>query len=123
MQQKRLIKLSDIIFSVAIAAVALVVWLFMLQGDAGAYAVIRRDGAVIAELPLSQNARYEVVGNYTNVFEIKDGAIYVEKTDCPGLQCKKTGAVSQVGTSIVCAPNHVSVTITGEGAEVDAITG
>ncbi len=123
MKREPLIKSSDIVFTVAIAAAGILLWFFALPSAQGDTAMFRLDGEVVAELPLGKDAEYEIKGNYTNVFEIKDGAVRVTYTDCPNKQCRKTGEVSQTGASIVCAPNHASVTITGEGGEVDAVTG
>ncbi len=120
--QKKLIQKSDVIFTVVIVAAVLLMWLFMIPKESGTQAVIRQDGNVIATLPLSRDAQYEVVGKYHNTFEIKDGAIFVLRTDCPNHQCQKTGAVLSAGQTIVCAPNSVSVTISGEES-IDGVTG
>ncbi len=123
MRDKRLVQASDVIFTVAIVVVAMVVWFALLSGDAGATVVIRQNGTVVAQLPLMKNAEFEVVGEYTNLFEIKDGSVRVSHTNCPNHQCEKMGSISREGASIVCAPNYVSATIIGEGEAVDAITG
>ena len=123
MQGERLVKVSDVIFTAVLVAVALLLWFVLLPHDAGSVAVFRLDGEVVAELPLDEDAEYELVGEYTNRFEVKEGSIRVGYTDCPNHQCERTGAVSTVGASIVCAPNRASVTIEGEGARVDAVAG
>lgn len=120
---KHLISKSDIIFTVVIAAAVLLVWFFTLPRAAGEMVVFRENGAVLASLPLSEDATYEAEGVYRNVFEIKNGAVHIIQTDCPNHQCEKTGAVSRAGQSIVCAPNGVTATIEGKGAEIDGITG
>ena len=123
MKHNQLIKPSDIVFAAVIAAAGFLLWFFPLFHAPGELVVIRRDGAVVAQLPLAEDTSYEVRGAYTNVFEIKDGAVRVTYTDCPGHQCEKTGAVSAAGAGIVCAPNHVSATVEGKEAAVDAIAG
>ncbi len=119
----KLFKKSDIIFTAAIVAVALAVWGLFAAAPAGERAVIMLDGKQIASLPLDEDTIYTVRGEYTNVLEVKDGQIFVRGTDCPNQICKKEGAISKDGQTIVCAPNKMTVTITGgEEGGVDAIT-
>ncbi len=118
----KLVKKSDIIFTVIIAAAILLVWLFSLPREAGTQVVFRKDGEVMATLPLSKDTVYGISGAYRNIFEIKDGTVRIVQTDCPNHQCEKTGDISHAGQSIVCAPNGVSATITGREADVDGIT-
>lgn len=120
---KKLITKSDIIFTVVIAAAVLLVWFFTLPRGTGSTLVIRKNGEIIASLPLSEDADYVVEAKYRNVFEVTGGTVRVKETTCPNHQCEKTGAISHAGQSIVCAPNGVSATITGEGAEIDGVTG
>ena len=117
------IKKSDIVFTVVIVAAILLVWLIALPRDAGSEVVFRQNGEVVATLPLSKDTVFEVSGRYHNTFEIKGGIVRITETDCPNHQCEKTGEISRVGQSIVCAPNSVSATITGGRAEIDGITG
>ncbi|MEA5002174.1 MAG: NusG domain II-containing protein [Christensenella sp.] len=119
----KLIKKSDIVFTVVIAAIILLVWFLTLPREAGRDVVFRMNGEILATLPLSEDTVYEVSGQYQNTFEIKDGAVRVAFTDCPNHQCEKTGAISRAGQSIVCAPNGASATITGGEADIDGITG
>ncbi len=121
-RDKPIVSLSDIVFTVAVAAAAIAVWFALAFGNAGKTVTIRMDGHVLAELPLSNQAEYSAEGKYTNLFKISDGRVWVEHTNCPNAQCKRAGAISAAGASIVCAPNHVSATITGGGG-VDAVSG
>ncbi len=119
----KLFKWSDIVFTAVIVAAALIIWGLLAVAPAGKYAVVMLDGAEIASLPLDKDTVYTVRGEYTNVLQIEDGEIFVVETDCPNKICQKEGAISRSGQSIVCAPNRMTVTITGgEGGGVDAIT-
>ncbi len=118
----RVVSVSDIVFTVAVVAAAMIVWFALVSGGAGNSVVIRMDGRVLAELPLDAETEYSAVGEYTNIFKISGGKLWVEHTDCPSGQCARAGAISAAGASIVCAPNHVSATITGGGG-VDAVSG
>lgn len=119
----RLVKPSDVVFTAVIVAVCILVWFFALPQGGGDTVVVRMDGELIASLPLGQDTEYEIAGEYTNILEIKDGSVRITYTDCPNHQCEKTGGISAAGSAIVCAPNHVSITIDGKGAGVDAVTG
>jgi len=118
-----IIKISDIVFTVAILLASLIVFAALAGGHKGKTVVFRKDGEIVAEMPLDKSATYEVSGTYHNVFVIENGALRVSQTDCPNKECQKTGAVSASGASIVCVPNHVSASITGEGEVIDAIAG
>lgn len=90
-----------------------------------AAAEVRRDGELIATLPLSEDARLVVEGEYTNVVVVEDGAVYIESSDCPGGDCVRSGKISQPGRSLVCLPNRVEVRVVSETAapDVDAVVG
>lgn len=119
----KLFKRSDIVFTAVIVAAALAIWGVFAAAPQGERAVVMLDGKQIASLPLDVDTTYTVRGEYTNVLEVKDGEIFVADTDCPNQICRKEGAISRAGQSIVCAPNKMTVTVTGgEGDGVDAIT-
>ena len=64
-------------------------------------------------------------GTTTNVLHVENGTAYITDADCPDKVCEKTGKISRVNESIVCLPNKVVVTITGDdtGDFVDAVSG
>ncbi len=119
----RLVLKSDIIFAVMFIVIGIIIWSVLAFSPTGTTVVIKQDGAKIASYSLAENTQFSVQGEYTNTFEISDGAIRVIHTNCPNHQCEKSGEISAVGSSLVCAPNHVSATIIGEGGEIDAIAG
>ncbi|MDO4740099.1 MAG: NusG domain II-containing protein [Eubacteriales bacterium] len=111
-------------------AVALVVLLAL--GTAAAYlprsssegeAVLQvfQDGALLRELPLSQEITFEIEGEYRNTIRIEDGRASVVFSDCPGGDCMHSGAISQPGRSIACLPNRVELRVTGVTGDVDFV--
>jgi len=119
----KLIKRSDIIFTAAVVAAALLIWGWTATAPRGERALVMLEGREIASLPLDTDTVYTVRGEYTNVLEVKDGEVFVADTDCPNKTCQKEGAISRAGQTIVCAPNKMTVTVTGgEEGGVDAIT-
>jgi hypothetical protein len=92
--------------------------IFALSGGGeGRTAVIRQDGVMIKEVPLSADQTFSV-GDVT--FEVKDGAIRFIESDCPGQECVHAGWLKNPGDTAACLPNRISVTVSGESG-VDAI--
>lgn len=101
----------EIIFSAAVIVLLFTVWfIFAHSGGNGGTAVITKDGAVIARLPLDKDTVYRPDGTDME-FTVKNGKISVTHSDCPDLVCVKTGAISGGFESIVCLPNRVAVKI------------
>jgi hypothetical protein len=82
---------------------------------------IYKDNVQIKELDFNQTARVELPGME---IEIKNGAVRVEKSDCPRGICRHTGWITKPGSTLVCVPNRVLVEIAGKkkGKTYDAIT-
>ncbi len=81
---------------------------------------IYRDGELVREVSLDRDTTFDVKGDYTNTVTVKDGAIAITRSDCPGSDCVHSGWVSGAGRAIVCLPNRVEIRLTGVG-EVDAV--
>ena len=104
----------DLIFISAVLVLSLlVVAIVMLTREEGAFAVVEIDGEVAGKYPLSQNGVFPLNGG-TNVLVIENGTAYLNYSNCPDHTCEKTGKIRYVGETIVCLPNLLSVTITGE---------
>lgn len=123
--QTKIVSLSDLLFTVIIAAAGILIFALIgtgLSHDA-VRVVIKKDGEVIASLPIEKETLYEVNGEYRNVFEIKDGEVFMRYADCPDRSCVRMGKINSGGQAIVCAPNKVSAYIEGIDGEIDAYTG
>lgn len=119
---QHLIKPSDLWFAGGLLLAAAVLAFLMWSQPQGTQVVFRQDGEIVGTYSLSSDAEIRIDGNYTNVFEISGGQVRVVETSCPNGACMDAGAVSSAGTSIICAPNHVSATVEGNGG-LDAFTG
>ena len=84
--------------------------LFLLLRQDGAYVVIRVDGTEVARYSLSQDGQYELNGG-TNVLRIENGSAYLVSADCPDLLCVKQGKIRYSGQTITCLPNRLTVTV------------
>ena len=111
-------------------------WLVMLAGLAAAgasvpllwrsgsadLAVVKRDGTVVAELPLTQARKLDVVGPLgTTVIEVQPGRARVLRD--PGLRqyCVLQGWLTRPNSIAICAPNHVSLQLSGREGGYDSL--
>ena len=103
-------------FTAALAPIA-------FSGGAAEKAVVRRDGVVVAELPLTQARRIEVAGALgTSVIEVQPGRARVAADPGPRQYCVRQGWLSQPNAIAICAPNHVSLSIAGRSAGHDSLS-
>ena len=79
----------------------------------GAYAEAVIDGEAVGKYPLAVDGVYPLNGG-TNTLTVKDGFAFMSYSDCPDHTCEVTGKVKHVGQTIVCLPNHLTITIVGE---------
>lgn len=128
MQKNRavLLKRSDIVIIGIWAAAALC--LFLLS----AFGTRDTEKAMMLEITVGK----EIFGIYSldedrtidigsgNICEIKNGEVKMTYADCPDRICLHSKAISGMGESIVCLPNHVILKITGEeeGGGLDAVS-
>lgn len=103
------------------AAALLLVLVFSRPAEKMSIAKVYQDGALLCELPLDRDAEYVVEGAYRNVITVKNSAVAITESNCPGGDCMHTGAISAGGKSIVCLPNRVEILLSGE-SDVDAFT-
>jgi hypothetical protein len=92
------------------------------RGGPADRAVIRLDGRVFAEYPLDAARRIEVPGPIgTTVVEIQPGRARVFADPGPRQYCVRQGWLSQGGAVAICAPNHVSLMLTGRQSGYDSL--
>jgi hypothetical protein len=92
------------------------------RGGSADRAVVRRDGQVVAELPLSAPKKVTIPGAIGDtIVEIQPGRARVLSD--PGLHqyCVKQGWLSQAGAIAICAPNHVSLALKGSASSHDSL--
>lgn len=115
---------GDTIAITLVATLAILTALFFLpkQGNTPAYAEIYQNGKLIQTLPLNQPQEITVTGKYSNTVTVRDSAIAVTHSDCPGADCVRTGWSSHSGRSIVCLPNGLEIRIVSR-SDVDFVVG
>ena len=115
---------GDIFAIGLVVALALVVGLLFLPKPAeGATVEIYQGGQLVKTIPLSAQEDLTLTGTYTNVIRVADGQVSITSSDCPGMDCVHSGAISIPGRSLVCLPNGVEVRIVGKSSDVDFVVG
>lgn len=102
---------SDKILLISLGIGVLIsVLFFLFPKSPGKTVTVKEKGKVIYTLPLAKNQTVELSGNR---IVIKDGTAFVESATCKNQICVRHAPISNVGESILCLPNQVSVTIGG----------
>lgn len=115
--KKRDFILIGVILAVILAAFAVVA---LVKKD-GAYVIVRVDGEQVAKYSLSEDGQYELNGG-TNILRIKGGKAYLVSANCPDHLCVKQGKIDEVGETITCLPNRLTVTVYGsDKGEVEIV--
>ena len=118
----------DALVALTVLAAAAAI-LFAFRPKSGNYLTARivLDNELVAELPLSalsETVTLDVPGaRYPITVEAEQGRVRVSHSECPSQDCVHTGWVSRSGGQIICLPNRLVVTVTGGGADADAVTG
>ena len=115
-------KRRDFLVIGGLLLLSLVLLLVLRMGKkAGNEVIVRVDGQEQGRYSLAAEGRYELNGG-TNVLCIENGSAYMESADCPDKVCIHRGKVSNAGETIICLPNRLTVTVSGE-AEIEGIIG
>ena len=105
---------------IIIAAVAVIVFVYMLFPCQGETVSIYADGKLLAEKSLAEPSITEAVTSYgKNIVVIENNSVYISDADCPDKICM-SGKISRAGQSLVCLPCRISVIINGK-AQTDVI--
>lgn len=85
-------------------------------------AEVRRDGQVIAQLPLDAPRRLTVQGAIgPTVVEIEPGRARIAADPGPRQYCVKQGWLTRNGAVAICAPSHVSLHLSGATPGYDTL--
>ena len=109
---------------VVVGGVALCVHslLSLWQGGRPDTAIVRAGGKVVAELELSAPRVLDVPGPLgTTRIEVEPGRARVASDPGPRQYCVRQGWLTQAGAVAICAPNEVSLSLSGSGADYDSL--
>jgi hypothetical protein len=103
-------------------ALASYAFLWSWMGGAPDGAEIRTGGAVFARLSLDRPQTVEVPGPLgTTRVEIQPGRARVASDPGPRQYCVRQGWLSRAGAVAICAPNQVTLALTGGRADYDSL--
>lgn len=103
------------------AAGALALWFHWDAGQPARSVRIECQNRLEAQLSLSEEAQYAVERpGARNVVRIEGETVRMVEASCPDQLCVRQGAIARAGQTIVCLPNQVVVTLTGEEASGEA---
>ena len=92
------------------------------QGGFAERAIIRQNGQVFAEADLRSRREIEVPGPLgTTHIAIEPGRARVVSDPGPRQYCVRQGWLTQAGAVAICAPNEVSLSLTGRAADYDSL--
>lgn len=93
------------------------------QGGMADRAIIRQEGKVFAEVDLRTKQKFEVGGPLgTTLIAVEPGRARVVSDPGPRQYCVRQGWLMRPGEIAICAPNRVSVQITGRTRIYDSIS-
>ena len=85
-------------------------------------AIVRRGGEVYAELDLAHDRRIDVTGPLgTTTIAVDRRRVRVVSDPGPRQYCVRQGWLTQAGAVAICAPNQVSLSLTGRAADYDSL--
>ncbi|MBI4984177.1 MAG: NusG domain II-containing protein [Rhodocyclales bacterium] len=119
---RALLRPGDWLVAALAAAAVAVSFPLLWRGGPAEKAVVKRDGTVVAELPLNITKRIEVQGALgTSVIEVRPGRARVAADPGPRQYCVKQGWLTQANAVAICAPNHVTLALVGAKASYDSL--
>ena len=119
---RALIKPGDVLVVLVGLVVCVHSLLLLWRGGQPEAAIVRAGGKVVAELDLSTPRMLEVPGplGITRI-EIQPGRARVAADPGPRQYCVRQGWLTQAGAVAICAPNEVSLSLSGRGADYDSL--
>lgn len=118
-------KIGDLFAIGAVLLLAAVCFLaFLPRGGGGdAVAQIYQNGQLLMTVSLDRPDQFPVQGDYCNTVTVKDGAIAITDSDCPGQDCIHSGSIRAPGRSLVCLPNALEIRVISGQSDVDFVVG
>ena len=91
------------------------------RGGTADRAIVKRDGQVVTELALNVARKYEVTGAIgTTLIEVQPGRARVLSDPGPRQYCVQQGWLTRANAVAICAPNHVTLQLSGRSGKNDA---
>ncbi len=119
------LKLGDILLFAVIIISALILFLLPFSADKASSAqIVLTNTDEVRTVSLDDDADYEIYSAGVSLtVSVRDGEIFVSKSDCKDKICRNTHPISRSGQTIVCVPAGVLIRVLGEGGAVDGVSG
>ena len=104
-------KKADALLIASLILLGAALFAVVSSGGEAARATVYLEGRPVWSCALAGEGEFEISGVQVAV---EDGCARIVRSDCPDLYCVNCGAISRMGESLVCLPNRVSVTLSGE---------
>jgi len=93
------------------------------QGHRARYATLMHNGVVEHKMLLAKNQQYVYAPDATTrmTINVEHNKVCIVESSCPNKVCVHSGWIEMPGSTLVCVPNHVVITIEGK-QDVDAVT-
>ena len=117
-----LLRPGDVAMLIVAIAFCTIAALALWRGGAPDKAIVRASGKVFAELGLTRAQVVEVPGplGVTRI-EVEPGRARVVSDPGPRQYCVRQGWLSRAGSVAICAPNQVSLSLSGGAADYDSL--
>lgn len=114
------------VFILIIAASVLTIFFHRSLPKTARTAQILQNGEVVRTVDLDVDEPYEfevTSESGHNTIRVENGKIGVIDADCPDKICVRQGFIDNGALPIVCLPHRLSVVITDNGSDIDAVSG
>ena len=117
-----LLRPGDFVMLLAAVAVCVLSALALWRGGAPDKAVVRARGQVVAEVGLTRAQVIDVPGplGHTRI-EVEPGRARVAADPGARQYCVRQGWLTRAGAVAICAPNEVSLSLSGGAAQYDSL--
>jgi hypothetical protein len=115
---RSLLKSGDWLLLLAVGVLVAASYPLLWRGGVADRAIVKRDGQLVTELALNVARKYEVTGAIgTTVIEVQPGRARVLSDPGPRQYCVQQGWLTRVNAVAICAPNHVTLQLTGRSGQ------
>lgn len=112
---RKIVRKADIaLISFFCISAFLLLFLFDFSKTGAGFVLIKVNGELVQELPITENIIFEIPergGKPKNIIEIKDGKVKMIHADCPDGVCLRQGEIQFTNETIVCLPNRVVIEV------------
>ena len=112
--------ISSIISVVIVVLLILMSYIFVPKSSGIDYAIVRYNNEIVKKMPLNVDddfimykTQYPDLYGDELIVSVRDEKVYISKEESPFNYCSYLGKINKKGSSLICAPNCVRVTIEG----------